>query len=94
MIHPHTLACGLILLLRARLAAALLTCMASAPFVWLLRDGLGPDMVESVVMQAIHKLVVAWGVPALALSGLMVGLTVADRQLARRERQLRHEVRT
>jgi hypothetical protein len=63
------------------LAAALLTWVGAAPLVWILRDGLGPDMVESVGARAVLKFLVGWGAPALALALPLAGLSVVQRRL-------------
>ncbi len=65
------------------LAAALLTWVAAAPLVWILRDGLGPGMVESAGARAALKFLVGWGAPALALAVPLAGLTVIQRRLSR-----------
>ncbi|HEY7156756.1 MAG TPA: hypothetical protein VH575_22495 [Gemmataceae bacterium] len=63
------------------LMAVLVNWVAAAPLVWILRDGLAPGMVESVGTQAVFKFLVGWGVPALVLAVLMVGLSALERRL-------------
>jgi hypothetical protein len=63
------------------LMAVLVNWVAAAPLVWILRDGLAPGMVESVGTQAVFKFLVCWGVPALVLAVLVVGLSAIERRL-------------
>ena len=65
------------------LSAALAAWVAAAPLVWVVRDGLGPDMVESVGMRAVLKLLVGWGVPAAALAATLAVAHVTERWLTR-----------
>ena len=59
---------------------ALLVCWAAAaPLVWILREGLGPGMVESVGMQAAYKFLVGWGLPALVLVVPLIWLGIIER---------------
>jgi hypothetical protein len=76
------LARGCCLVLRVVLAAALVAWAAAAPLVWILRDGLGPDSVESTGAQAVVKFAAQWGVPALAVAAPIAILTLVDRRLA------------
>src|SRR3569833_387628 len=57
--------------LKVTMLGALVVWVAAAPFVWLLQDGLGPDMVESGWGQAVLKFLVGWGGPALGLAVLL-----------------------
>lgn len=54
--------------LKAVLVGGLVCWVAAAPLVWILRDGLGPDMVESSGFRSAYKFLLGWGVPALALA--------------------------
>jgi hypothetical protein len=63
------------------LMAVLVTWVAAAPLVWILRDGLAPGMVETVGMQAAFKFLVGWGVPALVLAVPLLGLWLIERRL-------------
>jgi hypothetical protein len=47
------------------LIAALITWVAMAPLVWILRDGLAVGMIETTGTEAVFKFLVGWGVPAL-----------------------------
>ncbi|HTU92384.1 MAG TPA: hypothetical protein VMF69_20045 [Gemmataceae bacterium] len=62
------------------LLAVLVTWVTAAPLVWILRDGLGPDMVETSGLKAAFKFLVCWGVPALAISVPLVGLSLIERR--------------
>ena len=76
--------CGLIL--KMILFAALTTWAAAAPLVWIVRDGLGPDMVETSGAQAVFKFAVSWGLPALVLAVPLFGLMRIERWLAKADR--------
>jgi hypothetical protein len=68
---------------RMILTGALVAWAAAAPLVWILRDGLGPDAVDSDGVRAAFKLLVGWGVPALALAVPLAVLSVAEHRLTR-----------
>jgi hypothetical protein len=65
------------------LFAALLTWVAAAPLVWILRDGLGPDMVETDGLTSLLKFLVQWSVPAAVLAVPLVVLWVIERRSIR-----------
>lgn len=71
------------------LLAALVNWVAAAPIVWIVRDGLGPDMIESTGMKAALKFLIQWGVPALIIAVPLYGLTWIERrcQPAQEERR-------
>ena len=46
--------------------ASLVTWAMCAPLVWTVRDGLGPDSVDTVGTHAVFKFLGMWGIPALA----------------------------
>ena len=46
----------------------LLVWVVTAPLIWILRDGLGPDMVESGWTPGTFKFLAGWGVPDLVLA--------------------------
>ena len=71
--------CGLIL--RVVLLACLVTWVAAAPLAWILRDGLGPGMVETTGRQAAFKFLGLWGIPALLLAVSALGLWLLERWL-------------
>src|SRR5438045_2599040 len=50
-------------ILSAILIASLLVWVATAPLVWILRDGLGPDQVDSGWVRSVFRFLVGWGVP-------------------------------
>lgn len=77
------------LICRIVLLAALVNWVAAAPLVWILRDGLGPGMIESAGMKAAFKFLVGWGVPALLITAPLVGLSWIERrcQPAQEERR-------
>jgi hypothetical protein len=64
------------------LQAILWFWVACAPLVWILRDGLGPDMVESGWAWSIVKFLAQWGFPALVVAASLYGLSSLDRKLA------------
>jgi hypothetical protein len=70
-------------LLIAVFQAVLLVWVACLPLVWILRDGLGPDSVESGWAYSVYKVLVMWGVPALALAAPLFVLSRVERRLAR-----------
>jgi hypothetical protein len=70
-------------LLTILLQAALLVWAGAAPLVWIVRDGLGPDSVESGWGMSVVKFVVMWGLPALFLVVPLFVLSRVDRRLAR-----------
>jgi hypothetical protein len=74
------------LILKTLLIAGLVVWAASAPLVWVMRDGLGPNAVDSVGTQAAMKFAVGWGIAALALAMPLVGLVVFGRLLEAEER--------
>jgi hypothetical protein len=49
------------------LGAALFVWTLAAPIPWVLRDGLGPGMVETVGVFAVFKFFVPWGTSAIVL---------------------------
>jgi hypothetical protein len=63
--------------------AVLFVWAMCVPLVWILRDGLGPDMVETVWPMSVLKTLVIWGVPALVLAVPLLVLSRVDRRLAR-----------
>ncbi|WP_020475537.1 hypothetical protein [Zavarzinella formosa] len=67
--------------LRMGLLAALMAWAAAAPLVWIVRDGLGPDAVDSAGIQSVSKFAVMWGLPALTLAVAVAGLTLVQRRL-------------
>lgn len=69
------------------LQAGLLVWAACSPLVWILKDGLGPDATESGWARSVFKFAVQWGIPALALSVPLCGLSFVNRRLARTARE-------
>lgn len=69
--------------------AALMVWCACAPLVWLLRDGLGPDSVESGWGRGALRFMVCWGGPALVMAVSLVALSVGRRRMGVRESGLR-----
>ena len=65
------------------LQAALIVWALCLPLVWLLRDGLGPDSIETAGVSAVWKCSVQWGVPALVLAVPLFVLTRIDRRWQR-----------
>lgn len=76
----HGLARGCCLIGRLILSSALVTWVAAAPLVWILRDGLAPGMVESVGTKAVFKFLMCWGIPAMMLVVPLVGLSAIERR--------------
>jgi hypothetical protein len=76
-----------ILGVRQILLGLLLAWTAAAPLVWIVRDGLGPDMVESGWTVGTLKFLTAWGLPALALAIPLFGLSLLDRRRAGKARK-------
>jgi hypothetical protein len=66
------------LILRVAILGALVTWVLCAPLVWILRDGLGPDSVESGWTIAAYRFTVMWGGPALALAVPLIGLSLLE----------------
>src|SRR3954451_647823 len=64
------------------LQALLITWMACAPIVWIVRDGLGPDSVETTWPGSVLKFLVAWTGPALLLAAPLLALSIVNRRLA------------
>lgn len=52
-------------IIRGSLIAGLVVWAACAPIVWILRDGLGPDMVESDGWASFWRFLAMWGLPGL-----------------------------
>lgn len=69
-------------IVQALFSAALVVWICAAPLVWILQDGLGPDMVESGWVQAIFKFLVGWGIPALLLAAPLIAMAILDRRAA------------
>jgi hypothetical protein len=67
--------------LRLGLIAALLAWVAAAPLLWILRDGLGPDAVDSAGGRAVGRFAGVWGLPALALTASAAGLAVVQSRM-------------
>jgi hypothetical protein len=67
----------------ALLQALLLTWIACAPIVWIVRDGLGPDSVDSGWAMSAYKFAVMWGTPALVLAVPLFVLARVRRNLGR-----------
>jgi hypothetical protein len=63
------------------LVAALISWVAMAPLVWVLRDGLAAGMVETTGLRAVLKFSAGWGIPALVLTAFLAGLFEAERRL-------------
>jgi hypothetical protein len=68
-------------ILMVLLLAALIVWGAAAPLVWILRDGLGPDMVESGWARSVFKFLVGWGTPAIVLAAPLFALVRLERRL-------------
>ena len=62
------------------LPGALVAWCAAAPLVWILRDGLGPEMVESSGAMSAYKFLVGWGVPAVVLTVPLLALWLVERR--------------
>jgi hypothetical protein len=73
-----------VMILRVILLAGLVLWVLASPLVWILRDGLGPGMVESRGAHAAFKFAVGWGVPALALALPVIALSFIERRAANR----------
>lgn len=67
------------------LVAGLIVWASAAPLVWILRDGLGPGMVESTGIDSVYRFLVLWGVPALVLGIPLLGLHLARRYFNREQ---------
>ncbi len=65
---------------RILLLAALVNWVAAAPLVWILRDGLGPGMIESAGTNAVLRVLVLWGVPASIITAPLFGLSWIERR--------------
>ena len=70
-------------LLKAVLLTALIFWVLISPLVWILRDGLGPDMKETSALQSAFKFSVQWGLPALLLAAMLLGLSLIERRLTK-----------
>jgi hypothetical protein len=70
-------------LLKAILIAALIFWALISPLVWILRDGLGPDMKETSGLRSAFKFSVQWGLPALILAAMLIALIRIERRMAR-----------
>jgi hypothetical protein len=75
----------LTLIVRLLLGAALAVWTMTAPILWILRDGLGPEMVESTGEHAASKFLLGWGIPALLMAVSLVGLTYLVRRFPKPE---------
>lgn len=60
------------------LSAMLLAWIAAAPIVWIVRDGLGPGMVETEGLQSLGKFAGTWGIPFLVVAVPLAGLWLID----------------
>src|SRR5262245_65904415 len=67
--------------LKVVLSAALAAWVTAAPLVWVFRDGLGPDMVETAGVRAVLKFLVGWGVPAVPLAAPLAAAPAPQRWL-------------
>jgi len=67
----------------ALLLAALIAWVSAAPLVWILRDGLGPDSVETGGLTSVLKFLVQWSIPAAVFAVPLVVLWLIDRRSAR-----------
>jgi len=65
------------------LAAALVVWLAASPLAWILRDGLGPGMVQTTGMSAVVKFVLGWSVPGLVLAVPLLALWIIERRSVR-----------
>jgi hypothetical protein len=63
------------------LQAALWTWAACLPLVWILRDGLGPDSVDSRWPTSVVKFVTMWSIPALTLAVPLLILSRVERRM-------------
>ena len=66
-------------ILKGILLGALASWVAAAPLVWILRDGLGPDQVDSEFPWAVVKFLGGWGIPAVILAAPLLALWLVDR---------------
>jgi hypothetical protein len=57
------------------------------PIVWIVRDGLGPDSVDTGWVMGLLKTLTIWAVPALALAVPLYGLTRLEKWMAARIEQ-------
>jgi hypothetical protein len=80
MLRLYAVARGCCLLGKVVLLAVLVNWIAAAPLVWILRDGLGPGMIESVGIQAVLKFLIGWGIPALLITLSVFGLSWIERR--------------
>ena len=62
------------------LAAALVVWLAASPLAWIVRDGLGPGMVETTGASAVVKFVLGWSRPGLALAAPLLALWIIERR--------------
>jgi len=62
------------------LLAVFVNWVAAAPLVWIVRDGLGPDTIDTVGIKAVFKFLVQWGVPALIITLPLFGLLWIERR--------------
>ena len=74
--------CGPIL--RVVLLSSLVVWVTAAPLAWILRDGLGPGMVETTGRQAAFRFLRLWSIPALVLAVAALGLWPLERWLSGR----------
>ncbi len=70
-------------IVKVLLLGALLAWLAAAPIVWIVRDGLGPGMVESEWPRSVFRFLVMWGVPAIVLVAPLIVLWIVDRRAAK-----------
>lgn len=68
------------MVLRQILLGLLLAWASAAPIVWILRDGLGPDSVETGWIEGGVKFLVLWGLPALVVVVPLGLLALIDRR--------------
>jgi hypothetical protein len=80
MLRPYAVARVCCLIGKVLLVVVLLNWIAAGPLVWILRDGLGPGMIETDGMHAVLKFLVGWGVPALLISLPLFGLSWIERR--------------
>jgi hypothetical protein len=66
--------------MKVLLLGALVAWASAAPVVWIVRDGLGPGMVESEWPRSVFKFLVIWGVPAIVLVVPLIVLWILDRR--------------
>ena len=78
-------------LLMAILLGTLVAWASAAPIVWIVRDGLGPDGVDSGWAWSVVKFLVLWGVPALILAVPWFALSRLERRLARKVEMQREQ---